>query len=412
MSAMLSQGLRFCAACRTPKTVLVAILGASVGWMAWIPPAHFASLWVLPMVWGLLGRWRLRAVMMVAYYLTASFLVEPSMASYFPGASITAPLVWLGCALLLALPYALAARWLPSGIDWLAAAIMSAVPPLGAIGLCSPLFAATAAFPGWGVGGLLAALALQTLLAASHRPAMTATAALGTAMVVALAVPAAVPAPPNPSSATAGWAALDTSLGRTPASASDWLQRQIVLRDSIAARLERVRPGSVLLTPEDIAGGWTGLSPWAWHSIASKARDRGVTVMLGATLPMPDHHLADGFLLLGSRRGVLTARQPIPIAEWHPSRSGGYSAGWSRWGPAFVGKVPVALLVCYEQLLIWPAAWSWLGHVTPEIILAPGNHGWARSAPAVARLQVDSAKALGRLFGVTVLVADNAPAPP
>lgn len=394
-------------ATRARAPVIAVLVGALAGWLSWIPPAHFSALWLLPLAWGLCARRAFRITMMAAYYAVASFLVEPAMASYFPHDTLAAPLVWLSCAALLTSPYAAACRWLPSGPGWVVAVLVTAVPPLGAIGLCSPLYAATAAFPGLGIAGLLLTMLLQMLLAAAHRPGMTIVTAIGAGAVVLLATLA----PPShiPSPLPAGWRALNTHVGRTPDSASAWLTRQIALKRSVAESITTMKRGSVLLTPEDIAGGWGALSPWAWRPIAAAARTRGVTVLLGTTLSLPGSHRADGFIYLGAATGMAIARQPIPIAEWHPLMHAGYGVGWDRFGPSYVGSHPVAVLVCYEQLLLWPAVWAWLGRSAPRVILAPGNHGWARGAPDVARLQDESVQALGRLFGVPVLGADNGP---
>lgn len=67
--------------------------------------------------------------------------------------------------------------------------------------------------------------------------------------------------------------------------------------------------------------------------------------------------------------------------------------------------------MCYEQLLIWPVAWSFLSSTPPTLMIGVSNHGWSGPGAIEPRLQADAAAALAHLFGVPLVAASNTPAP-
>ena len=173
------------------------------------------------------------------------------------------------------------------------------------------------------------------------------------------------------------------------------------------SKLDSMPHGSILLTPEGISSKWSGFSPLIWTQVAHKALKFGDTVILGATLPIKDHRKMDAFMLIGKHKGLISAMQPIPMGEWKPGMEGGYPSHWLIFGPRYIGKLPVAFAVCYEQLLVWPLAWQFLGSSRPRIILAPENHGWNRRGSAETALQLKSVEAWARLYGVRALISKN-----
>lgn len=395
------------------QSVAALLTGGAIGLIAWLPPDHFVALWLLPLVWHLCGKVRDRSLLALAYYVAALVSSERTMASFFPHASlvITAG-TWLVCAVLLWLPYAIAAAYLRPGPAWVVGLIVTAVPPLGVIGMVSPLFAATASFPGAGLLGLVGCIAGQWLLASGFGGARRGTAA-AVLLSVALLCLALLPTPTG-----AGlpmqqeWKGISSALGKTPDIGDDWIARQTLTIARVNRELESMPRGSVLLTPEDIAGPWTALSGVLWYHTDQLAARRHDTLLLGVTLSADHHHRwLDALVMLGAQHGRIAARQPIPVAEWRPFMRNDFQPDWLDFGATSVAGTPVAMLVCYEQMLIWPAAWSWLHGPAPHLILAPANHGWAVLAGTETNIQRSAALALGRLFGVPVILADNVPVP-
>ncbi|OYV74765.1 MAG: hypothetical protein B7Z66_15365 [Chromatiales bacterium 21-64-14] len=283
---------------------------------------------------------------------------------------------------------------------------LTALPPLGAIGMASPLFAAAPAFPGFGLAGiLLTATGLTALATGPRRLLLPAVPLLALLSLVAHVYAPARPRPP------AQIHAISTRLGRSPTDLSSWLNRNLALRTLVRHTLHSTPSGSTLLFPEDAAGPWTRWSSVFWRTTAALARARGDTVLLGATLADPHGGLLDALIGFGAHRVVTSARQPIPLGSWIPAGRRSYRADWSRFGPTTIAGRRVAVLVCYEQLLIWPAAWAFLSPHPPGLIIAVSNHGWATPGIREPQIQANAATALARLFGVPEVSAANGPRP-
>ena len=62
------------------------------------------------------------------------------------------------------------------------------------------------------------------------------------------------------------------------------------------------------------------------------------------------------------------------------------------------------MLICYEQLLIWPILQSALHK--PDVIIAIGN-GWWATGTSIPEIQLASMKAWARLFGLPLATAFN-----
>lgn len=381
-----------------------AVFGALVAWVAWEPPDLFFMLWLLPVAWAGLPVSGRRA-MMLTYLLTALAPVTASVASFYPGpySWLAGVAAWIVVALLLWAPWALLAHpRLDSGIGWTLGLLSTALPPLGAIGMASPLFAATAVFPGWGLYGLIATMVLQAGIASSS-PRLRGFALSGLFFASALALVS----PPASARLPAGWQSLDTRFGREPASGIAWIDRQIELKRLVSRWMASAPPGSTLLLPEGIAGTWTGLSAMGWAPVTRMAAMKHDTILLGVTLPRPDGKLSDSLMVMGAHSGILSARQPIPPSEWNPFARRDFPADWTRLGPSRVGRRRVGLMMCYEQLLVWPEAWVMLSVRHPSILLAPSNHGWAKKDAVEDAIQRNAALAWGRLYGLPVLMANN-----
>ena len=110
-------------------------------------------------------------------------------------------------------------------------------------------------------------------------------------------------------------------------------------------------------------------------------------------------------LARGAEKGELHQRVPVPIGMWKPwKREGGVPL--NAFGPAVLpvqGRL-VAVLVCYEALLAWPALQAMTRR--PALLAVIANDHWERSG-AIARSQQAAANAWARLFQVPLVVAIN-----
>ncbi len=409
------------------------VTGAVLGWLVWERLAlGFGALWLVPLAWGATASVAEVGALMVGYYsgaLTGSVVALALFEGAWAG-----PLGWLACAILLTTPWMVAragrvgSRFPRAGmwLRYIAALAVVSLPPLGALGMASPWAAATASFPGMGLWGLaltLPASALLVLLGARLRLWVTLASkarrlgrqelALG-ATAFALVIPGAiVPTPPAITPArlvainTHNWEpAGKPSLARV-------LRQNGRLIQAVAARIARAPAHTTFILPEDAAVHWSPLTAWAWWPLALKAYRHHDTVALGVYMrPSGDTEKRDGLLLMGRHAGLVTARQPMPVTEWRPFLDSGARAHWGRFGPMQAFGRPAAILVCYEQLLVWPVAEAFLGHPAPTVLIGVSDHWWVRPGTGDTtepRMQVRMLRAWARLYGVPVILADNRP---
>ena len=69
-----------------------------------------------------------------------------------------------------------------------------------------------------------------------------------------------------------------------------------------------------------------------------------------------------------------------------------------------VGEHKAAILICFEQLLVWPILHSMTDQ--PSVILGLTNASWTRHTPVPA-VQESATKAWSRLFNIPALTATN-----
>lgn len=423
-----------------PWSTALPFLTALSGGLAWSPMGLFALLPIFAIVYGLADSKRQQIAVILGYYLGSLWSLGGVFDAFWPTAAPWVGLAgWAGTAILIAVPWALVIFVGPDtalmrGVRFFISLLISAVPPLGAYGLASPLIYASAWFPGTGIAGLvMGALWLSLLAAWSHAVRLaigkndlnalrlaqhhraTSHSSFAQGAIVFGAVWALIanllfmpPAQPH------HWAAVHTDLAgfRGPVPARIWLHRQgHVARIVRAAILTHPRHTRILF-PENMAGPQfpNFLTALMDNSMAAMARTRDDTLLIGAD-DLVNHQgdYTDSLNILGTYQGRLSARQPAPFGEWRPWGRSTALSNWWRFGGYRIGGETVAWAVCYEQLLVWPIAWNFFGGShQPSILLAPSDHDWARGIlePAV---QKQALAAWVRLYQIPVLYANNRP---
>jgi hypothetical protein len=97
-------------------------------------------------------------------------------------------------------------------------------------------------------------------------------------------------------------------------------------------------------------------------------------------------------------------RIPIPLGMWKPFGREGVPLNLFASGTIRVRDQKAAVLICYEQILVWPFLSSALEH--PTILLTSSNDYWAQNT-RIPKLQRSSAESWARLFHLPVLSATN-----
>ena len=137
------------------------------------------------------------------------------------------------------------------------------------------------------------------------------------------------------------------------------------------------------------------------------------TVLLGAGInrpatpnnPFAQNRYLNVLLARGEDNTALyQERIPIPIAMWKPFDGHGVPLNLFARGIVHVHNQNAAVLICYEQVLVWPFLSSALDH--PTILLTPSNDYWAKNT-RIPAIQQSSAASWARLFQLPVLSATN-----
>jgi hypothetical protein len=267
------------------------------------------------------------------------------------------------------------------------ALFLTAFPPIGVVGWASPLTAAGVLFPGWGWVGLAGTVIVIEIMALCDWRLLL----VGTGVIAAWAVLLRGPAP-----TIAGWEGVNTCGGKTDE--TNAMRKMIEL-----PRLMRATSARVTVYPETVAGLWMpGEDEW-WARELNGIRQ---TVLVGAEVLEPDGHYANTLIEVNrtASRVVYRQRMPVPLTMWRPWAKDGARAYLFHNPVVPAAGKRVAVLICYEQTLVWPALCSFA--YQPDVILACSNDWWCRE-PTIPTVQRNCVTAWCRLFNVPLVTAIN-----
>jgi hypothetical protein len=367
----------------------------------------------------------------LSYYAGALWPLIPGAKNFFgPNVSFLAAVaLWATAVLLLPLPWALVwpadirqALWrAPIGLA------LTVIPPVGIIGWASPLTAAGFLFPATHWCGLLACVLLTCALAVWPKRA-------GLALLSIAAVANLIhPMEPNPPEA---WKAINTHFGPIAQEVVDPLAAyrvaEEIQREALSAQ------ASVIVFPETVVPYWTASTDVFWQQTLAELKASEKTVLIGARIPReqfgsrPIYDFSAELATLGSAQSPVPAgpsrstqwspayfnaivirgaqeatfeqRIPVPMAMWNPFKS--ESAPLNLEGPAVlrIGSKRAAILICYEQLIVWPLVTAMLEN--PDVLVGAANDYWALDT-TIPRFQRSAVQSWARLFGISYVLAVN-----
>jgi apolipoprotein N-acyltransferase len=338
------------------------------------------------------------------YYVGASWPLIPGARTFFGarGSIIEGILTCLSASALLAIPAALlfAENRTVRPFAITAMFLLTALPPLGIIGWASPFLSAGVLFPGTAWFGVIGTVALLPLF--TRFPAHTAT----TVAMVALIANGFYRAPSPP----VGWTAINTQFGGAGQGDPDFLS-EFLSSEQIQATIARSN-AQVLVFPEHVVTQWTEATEAFWHQSLDNLAARHTTLIIGAGLPrvrrssVTAGHGYYNAVIARSQDATTVYHQriPVPIAMWKPFSADGVPLNLFGHGTITVQNRRVAILICYEQLLVWPFLSS--AAENPTILITAANDYWAKNTP-IPQIQEASTTAWARLFRLPVLSAVN-----
>jgi apolipoprotein N-acyltransferase len=241
-------------------------------------------------------------------------------------------------------------------------------------------------------------LALATLVCAllASYPA----AALVLAMTVSILALFAYKAPTAP----ADWQAMSTRFGGvgldTPSPLAEYAAAQSIQETALAS------PARVIVFPETVVSIWNPGTDLFWQRAIDILRNQGKTILVGANVfDATSQHYYNSVIVRGAtERPDFVQRIPIPIAMWIPFSSKGVPLRLGGPGTVEIAGKRAAILICYENLLVWPVVKSLFER--PDIILGIANDYWAKRT-TIPQIQHACLESWARLFKVPLLWAQN-----
>lgn len=282
-------------------------------------------------------------------------------------------------------------------VRYLAAAMLTGLPPFGITGWAHPLTAAGVLFPGWGWWGVLAAATGLLAMTTRFWPAAAMT------LSAFWLWSASSWTEPN---LLEGWRSVDLEQGHNLGrDGSLQYHRNLI---ATVRRVATTDPGiRVVVLPESALGFWTPTVARAWQE---NLRGSNLTVITGAAVINPRGY--DNVMVAisaGVTDVLYRERMPVPGSMWQPwlkwtGQGGEARADFFRNPGVEVDGARIAPLICYEQLILWPVLQSILH--SPDVIVASGN-GWWTAGTSIVNIQKASVIAWAKLFGLPVVTAFN-----
>jgi len=364
----------------TANSVALFAIAALIGGLGWSGnhAEHFLAL-LYPFVY-IHSRRRLDTLSSIFYYAASTWPVIPGAQSFFgTGHDLGKPIaLWIAITVLGSLPWVLFyhRRFLPlSAIVALAAL---SFPPLSLVTVAHPLIATGVWFPGTRLFGL----ALPLVLIAAHRQLGT-LAVFAVLILASLAVHARFVRP----AADPHIVAVNTNFGNAPTRSELGSGAQAVEYE--LQELALAHPNVLVILPESVIPDWSAAHDARWALTFTQLNRQRTGVLVGTTIPIPNTEASRNVLLSRGYSEHLSyvQRVPIPLGMWQ--------FGKSRRGFPLSLRYPAAIrvwshragvLLCYEQLVFWPAAETMARN--PDMLIAPSNLYWARntSIPAIQHL--------------------------
>ena len=380
------------------------------------------------------------------YYMAALWPVVPGLDRYIGrGATFATPLaIWVLAAILLSLPWTLAATSDLLRCVWRAplALLATVIPPLGIIGVASPLTAAGYLFPGTAWAGIAAvALTPGILLATNALPLRRryGIRCFAIALCIGLAIygrclQSGEAAPPS------GWVAVNTHFGDVSQPFRNFLAAQFIQQTAAGSSAR------VLIFPEAVVPRWSDATEAFWRQSLDRCRARGQILAIGAGLPAGSRSTEDEqqkftdlklydfgaaidalrtmnttplhliqakpspeptdntMLVLGAESATFYQRVPVPVGMWRPFGRTSVPLRLTAPGILTIDHQRAAVLICFEQMLTFPVLLSMLQH--PTVIIGISNTFWVDGTP-IPRYQATALRGWAKLFRLPCFLAVN-----
>ena len=303
--------------------------------------------------------------------------------------------MWVSFAVLMAAPWALLCSTSPRRLAWAIPAcfVLTSIPPIALASITNPLTSAGVLMPRTGWFGLIATIVLATYMAVRPRFGLPAWSVLFIAACLTYSPPKSLPS----------WQGIDTHFGGSginlPDPLSDYRNAQFIQRTALASQ------ASVVVFPETSVHRWNSSTDLFWGPQLQLMQKQGKTVLIGADVSIP---LATAYknvvIVRGVASGQFQQRVPLPVAMWKPGSPDSVPLNLNGPGTLLIGHERAAILVCYEQLLMWPVLTSMAER--PTVLVGLANDYWAKDT-IIPAIQHSCLESWARLFNIPLVKAVN-----
>jgi hypothetical protein len=362
----------------------------------------------------------------------------PGLEAYWKSEPLIPLLLWIFTALLLSLPWTVA--WTSQRIHYLwrapLALLATIVPPLGIVGLASPLTGAGYVFPGAGWAGLAIVAVLPGILLSTQSLSLRACGVvIGLAAILCIASHLSYSGDAEPPS---GWMAINTHFGNISEPLRDFAAAQFIQQKANESSAH------ALIFPEAVVPRWSEATEAFWRQSLDRWRTRGQILAIGAGLPdklvrndrerlsdlrtydfddaievlksgstrtihgptrspLPER-VDNTMILVGAESARFNQRVPVPVGMWRPFSKVSVPLRLNAPGVLAIDHQLAAVLICYEQMLTFPVLTSMLQH--PTVIVGISNTFWVDHT-TIPRYQVNALRAWAKLFQLPYFLAVN-----
>ena len=385
----------------------------------------------------------------LAYYTAALWPIIPGLEAYWKSETPLIPLLlWVVTAILLSLPWTLA--WTSRRLHclWRAplALLATILPPLGVIGLASPITGTGYLFPGAGWAGLVTVALLPGIVLSTQ---VLGSRLRGAVLFFTICFFVGVAsgdrlrhlgdaAPPR------GWVAVDTRFGDVSEPYRDYAAAQFIQRKAATSSAR------VVIFPESVVPRWSEATKSFWSKTLDQCRRRGQILAIGAGLPAdtksksqklndlkaydfgaaidtlrhmniqqtlpvvrsrsfsnwtrPQQPIDNTMLIVGAESATFYQRVPVPLGMWRPSSRISVPLRLNAPGVVALDNERAAVLICYEQLLTFPILASMRQH--PTVIVGISNTFWV-DRTTIPVYEANAIRSWAKLFRLPYLLAIN-----
>jgi hypothetical protein len=380
------------------RTALLFAISGAIGGTGWSgqPSLHCLAL-LFPFVY-LHSRSRLDSLSALFYYAAATWVVVPGSQAFFHSArNLLLPiLIWVALTLLGAAPWIIFynRRWLP--VSAIAAIVVLALPPLSLVTVAHPFIAAGQWFPGTRWFGLC----LPLVLIAAYRQAGH----LGviTILIAASIVTHARFERPSPDPRIV---VVNSKFDITPGQHLSGSALEV--QEASLQRIALTHPDALVILPESIIPDWSPMHEARWATTFALLKEQHTGLLIGTTIPIPNTEANRNILLSRglTERLSYVQRVPVPLGMWQPGSEHDGFPLMLRFPPTIrVWNRRAGVLICYEQLIVWPALQT-LAH-NPDLLIAPSNVSWA-SKTTIPAVQHITAQDWADLWSIPLYEASN-----